>query len=226
MLRKFLLVVGASLALAAPGIAATVFSDDFSGDTPALNALLTNFNVTGKVDLVGVKNDYKINTGGGNVVDLDGSTGPGTITSKLSFAFNAGDTVTLDMLIGGAQRFKGADSLFVGFTFAAAIEVLDWTGTGYLDWLTYTNIASTGGIMASLVDFKTSNLIAPTSMSFRAGTSGSLTFSIGTNSADNIGPLLAGVSLDISPAVVPLPAGGALLLLGLGALGALRRKRA
>ncbi len=226
MLRKFLLVASASLALAAPGLAATVFSDDFSGDTPALNASLSNFVVAGQVDLVGFKNDYKINTGGGNVVDLDGSSGPGAITSKLSFAFNAGDTVTLDMLIGGAQRKRGFDNLFVSFTFAAAIEVLDWTGTGYLNWLGYTNIASTGSIGVDMLGFATSSLIAPTSMSFRAGNSGSLTFSIGTSSADNVGPLLAGVSLDISPAVVPLPAGGALLLLGLGALGALRRKRA
>ena len=53
-----------------------------------------------------------------------------------------------------------------------------------------------------------------------------MTFSIGTTSKDRVGPLLAGVSLDITPAAVPLPATGAVLILGIGLLAGLRRKRA
>lgn len=224
MIRSVLLVASASMMLAVPTLAATVFTDDFSGDAPALNASLTNFNVAGQVDVVSAINGYGITTLGGNVVDLDGSSGPGEIISKLSYGFNAGDTITLGMLIGGAQRGQSADSLYTGVNFEDAIDIFDWTGFGYLNTFE-GDVLSIGGLGLGVTSFASDNPFAWSGMSFRAGNAGILTFYIGTESADNVGPLLAGVSLDITPAPVPLPATGAVLLLGIGLLAGLRRKR-
>jgi len=82
--------------------------------------------------------------------------------------------------------------------------------------LTTTITASWSGLSGSAP-------FALTSFSFIALTAGSLKFYVGTTSADNMGPLVASVNLDIS--AVPLPAGGVLLLAGLGARAGLRRKR-
>lgn len=224
MFRSILVAGLVCISLAAPGLAATVFSDDFSADAKDTRVTkLQNFSVTGNVDIV-ANGTFQIKTPGGKVVDLDGTRGAGTITSKSSFKFDAGDVVTLAMLVSGAQRSGKDDDLFVKFSFAAAVDVFDWMGSGY-----FADVKSVGSkleMSAMLTGFKSDNPFALSSLSFRAGNSGSLKFSIGTRSTDNKGPLLAGVSLDITPTPIPVPAGGALLLLGLGLLGAMRRKRA
>jgi hypothetical protein len=232
VLRSFVLATGVTVLLAVQGLAATVFSDDFAADAPLQSVTtvkeLINFTVVGNVDVVRGLNPFGITTPGGNVIDLDGTRGAGTISSKQSQAFKAGDRVTLGMLVGGSQRTTKnlSDSLFVNFTFGDAVDVLDWTGTGHFAGLNGGDQVSVVSIGYGLDRFASDKPFDWSGMSFLAGNAGTLTFSIGTGSRDNIGPLLARVTLDITPAAVPLPATGLALLMGLGMLGAMRRKRA
>jgi hypothetical protein len=102
------LVAIAALTFATSASAATVFFQDFNSITPNTLSLTTlpGFTVAGStVDVVGASNPYGITGITSNVVDLDGTPGPATIiSSPSSFAYNAGDIVTLSLLLGGAQR--------------------------------------------------------------------------------------------------------------------------
>jgi hypothetical protein len=221
MLRSLLLAAAATLALALPSAAATVFSTDFSTDTPGLNVVPNGFTVTGQVDIV-ADGTFGITTPGGNVVDLDGSPGPGEIVSASTYAFSAGDTVTLSFVVGGSQRSSALDDIFFRLIFGAETEIANVSGFGFFDYLSQPSL--------SVLSLTAGNQIAgadPYTLSgatFTAVTAGTLGFGIGTTSADNIGPLVASVALDIAP--IPLPAAGGALVLGLGLLAALRRKRA
>jgi MYXO-CTERM domain-containing protein len=226
MLRNTLLAALASVALAFPAAAATVFSTDFSADTPALNAVPAGFSVTGQVDIVGASSPYGIVTPGGNVVDLDGTPGPGKLTSLSTYAFGAGDRVELTFLLGGAQRGSASDSIFAQLIFGFATAVTDFSIFGWLGSFSFPNIVLSDTFTANSFMTGADPFVA-TGLSFTAVNAGSLAFAIGTDSNDNVGPLLAGVTLDVTPpAPIPLPAAGAALMLGLGLLAGLRRRRA
>jgi hypothetical protein len=214
------LIVG--LAISSSASAAPVFFDGFEGDSPALSvATLANFTVTGKVDVVAAANTYSIAAYSGNVIDLDGSPGPGSI-GHAPISFAAGDKVTLSFVVGGSQRSSAFDDFLLGFTFGGAL----------------ISDVSTSGVFASFpppsADGSLSTLVAggagyqPSTFSFTALTGGAFGFSFGTTSGDNIGPLLDSVGLDITPVAVPGPVVGAGLpgfIIALGALVALRRRR-
>jgi hypothetical protein len=216
----------AGLALSSPASAAQVFFQDF--ETVASNSLsltsLPGFTVTGQVDVVGALNDWGISASS-NVVDLDGSPGPATITSGNSHSFNAGDRVTLSFLLGGAQRGSELDNFILGWTLSAATPVTNVSGTGYFSFVNVASaLAPTSG--STSIFLAGTDPFTLSSVSFTAGAAGSLGFSFGTTSADSIGPLLDNVGLDIS--AVPGPVMGAGLpglVIALGALVALRRRR-
>jgi hypothetical protein len=215
----------AAIALAAPASAGVVFSDNFdaeAGGTTVLNyAGFSNFAVTGNVDLV-KSGDYGI-VCSGSCVDLDGTTGPGAIQSLASFAFNAGDTIRLTGTIGGSQRSGTSDGFFLGFSFASTTTMLNYgfnfSGSDIVAFptATTTGVTTSSGISGT-------NPFAAYSIFFTAGTAGSLKFNIGTNSADNVGPLLDDVKLSIN-ARVPEPAAWAMMLAGFGLVGAAMRRR-
>jgi hypothetical protein len=215
----------ATLGLASAASASTVFFDGFEAD--ALGApvgSLTNFNITGTVDVVGASNPYGI-VAASNVLDLDGTPGPGMITSKNSFAYNAGDTVTLSFLLGGAQRGSVSDDASVSLTFGATSAVQSLVGTGLFSFVSFgaTNLSTFTAVQAALAG---NTPYTASSLSFVAVNAGSLGFSFGSNSHDNVGPLLDDVQLDIGGAV-PEPATWALMIGGFGMAGAaLRRRRA
>lgn len=219
------LALGA-LSLAAPASAAVVFSDTFdaeNGGNSSLNyAAFANFSVVGKVDLVKSGN-FGISCSG-SCVDLDGSPGPGMIKSLSSFAFSAGDKVRLSFDIGGNQRNSDFDGFYAGFDFGVAEQMLDYGfnfGGGdivVLPSVTQANITTSSGI-AGNKPFSTYSIF------FTAGTAGALSFNIGTDSRNNVGPLLDKVALSIDKAAVPEPAAWAMMLAGFGLVGSAMRRR-
>jgi hypothetical protein len=199
----------------------TMLFEDF--ENVASNTLslttLPGFTVTGStVDVVGQVNSWGITTTTGNVVDLDGTPGPATIiSSPTSFSFNAGDTITLSLLLGGAQRGSVSDDFILGMTLGGATPVSGTSGTGYfsnLDCAVCTSINSN----SFTYYLSGSDPFVESSFSFTALTAGAFGFSFGTTSSDNVGPLIDNVSLNISPAV-PEPSTWAMLILGFFGIG-------
>jgi hypothetical protein len=219
----------AALALASIGSAhaATVLSDSFNTEAGGGNALnynaFANFNVIGQVDVVAPANGFGI-TAPSSVVDLDGTSGPGAIESKLAYAFNAGDLVTLSLVAGGAQRGSQTDDLFVRLLFGASQQANNLTGTGYFNGA-FGNVVINPTFTLP-VNIAGSAPFGPAALSFVAGSAGSFKFQIGTNSGNNIGPLLDSVQLDIGAGAVPEPATWAMMIAGFGLAGtAMRRRR-
>ena len=225
-MRKYLLATAALAVLAAsPASAAVVFTDGFEGDTPKLNANpLDKWTVTGQVDVVTDPNGFGITItapASGNIVDLDGSPGPGEITMKDSYGFNAGDLVSLSFVLGGSQRNNGNNNYFVKFIFAGIQDVADGVGTGLLSGL------PSGGPFAPTVTLNgtigSSAAFATSSYSFRAVNAGTIKLAFGTSSGDNIGPLLDNVSLSVG--AIPEPATWAMMIMGFGLIGGALRSR-
>jgi hypothetical protein len=221
------LVLGA-LSLAAPASAALVFSDNFDGEADGFSSLnydgFANFSVIGKVDVV-KSGDYGI-TCSGSCVDLDGSTGPGRITSLQSFAFSAGDIVRYTITLGGNQRNVDSDGFFLGFSFDDSTSLVDYgynfANLGGNDQIVYSG--TTRGISTSFA-IAGNQSFGSYSLFFKAGDAGTLNFFTGTGSADNVGPLLDKVTLSITNAAVPEPAAWAMMLAGFGLVGTAMRRR-
>lgn len=203
------------------------FDAEATGTTITNYIGFANFDVTeGSVDLLFDPNGYGLRCAGGSgsCIDLDGSTGNGgVLTTKSSFSFSAGDFVTLRYDVSGNQRDTTVDQLLVGIDFSTPTSFTDLTyGVGYgiviplpftgptpyLDF--WTDIYGGAPFVTQTISFRTAN-------------AGSLNFSFGSNSNDNIGPILDNVSLSI--AAVPEPEQWLLLILGFGLVGSEMRRR-
>ncbi|MBC6432664.1 PEP-CTERM sorting domain-containing protein [Nostoc sp. HG1] len=96
----------------------TLLQDDFNQENNGVGTLnynqFANFNVkNGSVDLIG-NTLFNFLPGNGLYVDLDGSTGKaGTLESKTTFNFQAGDLVNLSFKLAGNQRNDGIESVAV-----------------------------------------------------------------------------------------------------------------
>lgn len=188
-----------------------VFFDDFNGENAANGGVsvlnyddFIHFDVTGQVDLV-KSGDFGIACVGGTglCVDLDGSSGPGSLITNFTFFYAAGDTVTLSFAISGNQRGGGPDEWF------AALDSSD-------------GIFSTGGIV------NWNDPFATYSISFTGMSDGQASFSFGTTSGDSIGPILDDIIAGVSPpGAVPEPASWAMMIGGFALAGvAMRRRKA
>jgi hypothetical protein len=229
------LALTAGLAIAAPASATTVFFDGFEGDTA--NTLSTqstaNFfvpqgmpaaNPPHTVDVVGASNNFGITVSGpasGNVVDIDGTPGPGSLVSKNTFSYNAGDLVTLSFVVGGAQRGSAGDIFTAGLLLGpVAGSVTDLSGTGFTPTPGYN--AGANGVFGGA--FLLGNApFTNSSISFRALTGGDLRLFFGSPSGDYVGPLLDNVKLDIS--AVPEPSTWVMMIFGIGMIGGAMRRR-
>jgi hypothetical protein len=226
------LVAAAGLVLAAPASAGIVFSDTFDGENGGASALnyaaFANFSVSSTVDLI-ASGAFGINCVGGSgaCVDLDGSGGLGTLTSKVTYTVAAGDTVRLFADISGNQRNGDLEGYSLTFNFNNFEDLFD---VGY-------NLGS-GDVVVSPTFFGTQpgvldvvgggDPFATRSIFFTAGSAASFTFSIGTDSIDAVGPILDNVRLDITRAnvaAVPEPATWAMMIMGFGLVGASLRRR-
>lgn len=177
--------------------AATIFADDFDGETPELNASLDNFDVTGgTVDVVGT-GFFDFYPGNGNYVDLDGSTrNAGRIATKDEFAVTAGQTYSLSFEYGRNRgQSTGTELLTFGF----------------------------GGFTESLV--VASYALQEATYVFTATTSGLSRLFFEAAGGDFFGPSVDEIELATVVAPIPVPAGGLLLASAIGALGFWRRRR-
>ena len=226
-MRKLILAAGLSLAAIAPANAATVLNDNFDGENGGNTALqytgFANFNVVSTgVDIV--KNgDFGIACSG-ICIDLDGSPGPGGILSTASYNFNAGDLVRLTYDVGGSQRGGSNDSFDVRYFFASSTTLLNagssfGGGPDQIDFASITGTDYSNGFNVNANDpFSTNSIF------FTAANAGSLTFQFASGSADNVGPLLDNIVLDVS-APVPEPATWAMMIFGFGLIGSAMRRR-
>jgi hypothetical protein len=215
----------AALSLCSIANAGTVlFSEDFdsiTANTLQITTTAGSMTVTGAVDAVVPVNPFGIVGLTSTVIDLDGSPGPGTLSAG-GFNLIAGRTYTLDFVLGGAQRGSASDGIFARLLSSANGDLFGISGTGVFSGFGGLNLGS---------NFAFSNVIAgsapfaSSSLTFRANNNTTLGFQIGTDSRNNIGPLLDSVTLTQN--VIPEPTTWAMLIAGFGLVGtAMRRRRA
>lgn len=223
-------------AAASPGQAAVVLSDSFDAESPAGSTLnytgFANFNVTGgSVDLIRSGSYGIVCAGGaGACVDLDGSTlAGGTLETKSSYAFAAGDLVKLNILVSGNQRGGASDEFSFGFNLGTATTFNNVVITGSFGAPVAIGTLGPGLFLGSGRPTVPLGLVAPTEpftsygISFVAGNAGTLTAFIATASTDNVGPVLDNFSLSIG--AVPEPASWAMMITGFGLVGVAARSR-
>lgn len=177
--------------------AAVIFSDNFDANSYGLNTVPTGWTVTnGTVDIIGAGTPFNLcGSGYGKCIDLDGSSMDAGILST-SLNLTAGVQYTASFELAGNQR-GGAD-----------------TGTVSFGGLSFGSQSLAFALNATDV-FSTYQLV------FTPGASGAYSLSFSNAGGDNIGALLDNVLVS----AVPEPETFAMLLAGLGLVGAVARRK-
>ncbi|MDZ4095656.1 MAG: VPLPA-CTERM sorting domain-containing protein [Paracoccaceae bacterium] len=206
MFKKLALVAVLAAGTALPAAAASVFVDTFAyGPTTVTNApdslFAGNWQTTGgTVDYLNATSKFgDLCAGAPGCIDLDGSTSKSGLFSTVQ-TFAEG-VYSLTFQLGGSRRGS-----------IEAVKIL------------FGNLSLDISIAAN--EFKSSDDYLALVSHIIVGPGGS-TLSFQNGGGDNIGAILKSVSIDsVDVAAVPLPAAGGLMIAGLGALGALRRRKA
>jgi hypothetical protein len=198
-----------------------LFSQDFNSLPQALGLTsVPGFTVTGTVDVV-TSGNFSINCVGntGACLDIDGTPGPGSMTS-VPIAFAAGQRVTVSFDLSGNQRGDADDIFLFNTTFGAPTDLVNFqcVSTFSCPGGNLFGITNLGGYGESLTPFRAWQSYA---FAFTPGQSGTLQLYFGSPSADNIGPVLDNVLVS----QVPEPASWAMLIAGFGLVGAAARRR-
>jgi hypothetical protein len=238
---KSRIFTSAALALmamsAANAHASVALSDNFATENGGQTALnytgFTNFSVIyGAVDLVHTGDVFgtTLNCGASSAcVDLDGTEDQGGVLDSGQYAFNANDLITMSVSVSGNQRSESAaadDFLFLTLYTVGPSTLSYINATGFADdqgpgGPFAIDPTGSGNGFLSQVAIPWDKGFQTYTLSIRAPQGGLVDASIGTESADNVGPLLNDFTLDIS--AVPEPATWAMMLVGFGGLGAMMR---
>ena len=155
-------------------------------------------------------------------VDLDGTTGPGALTSK-TINYAAGQKLTISFDLSGNQRDLGNDVFNFTSYFGTPTDITGFMCTTGFDPLqcgtgSFFGLSSLGFYAETIngaTAFKTYSLM------FTPVNAGSMNLYFGTTSADNVGPILDNVLVS----QVPEPASWAMLITGFGMIGFASRRR-
>lgn len=229
-MKRFALLGLAAALASSPLSAQTVLNDNFNGENGGNTFLnyssFANWTVGGQVDLVR-DTDFGIRCFGntGSCVDLDGSSGPGALITQY-FAFNAGERVRFSAQISGNQRVTSQlDDVTFDLAFAGPVTIGNYTGTGGWAYTGYFGASTASVNIAPLFSLAGNDPFSLWSFEFDALTAGSVMFTVGTDSGDNVGPIIDNVQIDRTT-VTPEPSTWAMLAFGMGAVGFVSRRRA
>lgn len=218
------LVLGATQASAQTVMLQDNFNGENGGTTSALNYnAFANWNVSGQVDVVR-SGQFGI-TCNGMCVDLDGSSGPGALKSKLLYSFSAGEVVSFRAFVSGSQRSSAADNFSMRFNFADGVSVADATADEAGQLYNFGGFGPTTSWEHTFAPLAGTSAFAWYGVSFTALNAGSVSFELKTNSGDNIGPIVDEMIAQRSGVAVPEPSTIALLTMGFVLLGAAARRK-
>ncbi len=222
-MRTIVALAVAALASASAANATVLFSQNFEGLPQGIPAAsIPGFSITGTVDIVNTPNQFGIVCAGGagGCADIDGTPGPGALTSN-PINFAAGRLLTIGFDLSGNQRGGASDVFNFTANFGSAIDFLGFTCTsGFIGCNSgdFTGQTSLGAYAETIAPNRP---FLGYSVSFTPTTAGSLQLVFSSPSANNVGPILDNVLVS----QVPEPASWAMLIGGFGIIGATLRRR-